>query len=158
DTVDGKLGFLDVALSHPRLTMDPGVGLTVTLAAPGAGLAPDGKIRVTDLSDLIDLADVGLKGTNSGQDLALSGTWTVSTSLPLVGNITLPSINMTLTWANLDDPLSLQIGDLGQLKDIIHGTIQAVNLGLRNLDSVANFLNGLSLLNEKIPVINKSIN
>ncbi|HEY4634069.1 MAG TPA: hypothetical protein VIH00_09155, partial [Candidatus Limnocylindrales bacterium] len=156
----GNLGLLDVQVSDFDLTTDPGVALSVDLVEPGPDPftgATDGKIRLYELDRLSDLFHVRATGSPTANDLTLTGTFTATTSLFGSGT-TLGSADVSLVWADISNPFSVTLNNVGVIQTIDDALKSAIRTGLEHVDDLGAFLGGVSFLNQRIPVINKSLN
>ncbi len=99
-TASGNLGIVQVNMSEARLQFDPRVTFSINLNDPGRGEAGDGLIRLQNLyavtnedfiaaalfGELTDFANelvtVDISGENTGQDVVLGGTFSVTPIIP----------------------------------------------------------------------------
>ena len=136
---DGRFGFLDVAADVDTLTVDPTVGLSVALSAPGD------KLRLTDLGGSLDThVAVAATGAHT-DDIALKLDVQASALIPGIDSIDLGGAQLTIDWANVTDPGSATVtanaGFASDVIDFLKVDAQQVLAQIQQINQLANTFN-----------------
>ena len=110
----GRFGFLDVTADIDTLTIDPTVGLSVALSAPGD------RLRFSDLEGPLD-THVAVSATGAHtDDIALKLDVEASALIPGIDSINLGGAQLTIDWANVTDPATATVtANAGFASDVI---------------------------------------
>ena len=110
----GRFGFLDVTADIDTLTIDPTVGLSVALSAPGD------KLRLADLDGSLDThVTVSATGAHT-DDVALKLDVAASALVPGFDSIDLGGAQLTIDWADVTDPGTATVtANAGFASDVI---------------------------------------
>ncbi|HEX6657481.1 MAG TPA: hypothetical protein VF065_05330, partial [Ilumatobacter sp.] len=142
----GQFGFLDIETEVETFTVDDTIALVVDLQDPMG----DGKLRVSDFgTSLGDKVDVTLDSDPAADDVTLTVTASAASILPGLESIDLGGAELTLTWADITDPGTLDItagGGLSQdLIDFLSVDVQEVLDQISQLDELADALEGFDV-------------
>ncbi|MBL9139058.1 MAG: M10 family metallopeptidase C-terminal domain-containing protein [Verrucomicrobiales bacterium] len=124
-TASGNFGFLEVTLEDATLALDPDVRIEINLLEPAGadafGHAPDGKLRLYDLtSSLSSLVSVSLLGDPAADDIVFTMGIRVSAMEPDGESLfDIPVATIEVTWPDITDPLKVSVRPVGGPAEII---------------------------------------
>jgi|GEM_PF-6918000 len=143
----GHFGFLDVQAGLDQLTIDPSVGLTVSLSG--------GKLRLADLTGSLGAHVTVAASGNSGHDIALKLDVKASALIPGTNAIDLGGAKLTVNWANVSSPTSASItanaGFASDVLDFLKVDVQQVR------DEIAKLTNLSDALHVNIPFVSNAL-
>ncbi|MEW6156110.1 MAG: LEPR-XLL domain-containing protein, partial [Verrucomicrobiota bacterium] len=167
----GRLGFIEVSLTHGEISLDPQVQVSVDLREPGPDPITgelDQKIRLHEFTHFspLDFFTVQLVGNPAADDFVVRGNFGIRAILPgSSSGFSIVDAGLVFTWADInnlvDFDVTAQPGNpsgelLARLLDI---DLQQLLLDLlAKVDSLGDQIRTLSALDTQLPLVNRSAN